>query len=69
MAGQGTNMRVGIVGCGLIGQKRALAAVASGNTVTHAADVDLARAEALLLAARSPGQGVTDWRAVIAARP
>jgi len=69
MAGQGTNMRVGIVGCGLIGQKRALAAVASGNTVTHAADVDLARAEALLLAARSPGQGATDWRAVIAARP
>ena len=38
-------MRIGIIGCGLIGQKRAQAALASGHRVTHAADIETSRAQ------------------------
>jgi len=62
-------MRVGIVGCGLIGRKRALAASASGQAIVSAADVEVARAEALLSEVGSSGQAVRDWRAVISGRP
>ena len=48
-------MRVGIVGCGLIGQKRAKAAAAHGLTIVGAADLDLARAQALLAGAGAAG--------------
>ncbi|MDY3555899.1 Gfo/Idh/MocA family oxidoreductase [Gemmata sp. JC717] len=40
-------MRVGIVGCGLIGGKRAKSLAALGHTVAAAADVTLERAQAL----------------------
>ncbi len=65
-------MRVGIVGCGLIGQKRAKAAAAHGLTIVGAADLDLARAQALLAGAGAAGAGgfaTTDAGAVIAAQP
>lgn len=58
-------MRVGIVGCGLIGGKRAKAALDGGHAVVAVADLDRARAEAL---AKITGAAVAeDWRAVIAA--
>ena len=54
--------RVAIVGCGLIGQKRAKAL--AGARLTACADVQLPRAQAL--AATSPGAFATaDWRAAI----
>jgi predicted dehydrogenase len=56
-------MRIGIVGCGLIGDKRA--AAARGHDIVAVADPDRERAESL--AARHGGAVVADWRAVIAA--
>jgi len=64
--------RVGIVGCGLIGQKRAKAAKDHGLEIVVAADLDLGRAQALLKGVGPAGAGglaTTDWTAVIAARP
>jgi predicted dehydrogenase len=58
-------MRLGIVGCGLIGQKRADAA--RRHHVVAVADTDRARAEAL--AARTGATASTDWRTVIDAAP
>ena len=59
-------MRVGIVGCGFIGEKRAKAALAAGCQIGMVADIDRARAEGL--AARSGCDRVTtDWRGVAAA--
>ncbi len=56
--------RVGIVGCGLIGQKRA--AALGGARLVACADVDEGRARAL--AARAPGcRAGADWRAVATA--
>jgi predicted dehydrogenase len=56
--------RVGIVGCGLIGQKRA--AALEGARLVACADAVAARAEAL--AARHPGaRAGSDWRAVTGA--
>lgn len=40
-------MRFGIVGCGLIGQKRAIAAMAGGHEIVAVADLDSTRSEAL----------------------
>lgn len=60
-------MRVGIIGCGLIGRKRAEAAVAQGHEVVIAVDLDLRRAHDL--AAAFGGRWVGDWREVVAARP
>lgn len=54
-------MRVGIVGCGLIGQKRALAA--AGQQVAIVADLDAGRAARL--AAQVGAAAVADWRAVV----
>lgn len=62
-------MRIGIIGCGLIGQKRAMAAREQGLDVALAADLELARAEAMLRSVGSKGRAVRDWRAVIDARP
>jgi len=53
---------VGIVGCGLIGGKRARA-IGDKARVVACADVDLRRAQAL---AGSEGRACEDWRAVIA---
>ncbi len=56
-------MRVGIVGCGLIGQKRA--AAARDHEIVIVADLDRGRAEAL--AARCGARASADWREVAAA--
>lgn len=56
-------MRLGIVGCGLIGQKRA--AAAKGHEVVLVADLDASRAQAL---ADKTGAAVAkDWQALVAA--
>jgi len=60
-------MRVGIIGCGLIGRKRAEAAVAQGHEVVIAADLDRRRAEDV--AAAYGGRWADDWRQVVTARP
>jgi predicted dehydrogenase len=55
--------RVGIVGCGLIGRKRA--AALAGAQLVACADVDRPRAEGL--AKNAPGAvALTDWRALVA---
>jgi predicted dehydrogenase len=54
-------MKVGIVGCGLIGRKRA--AAARGHDVTLVADVD--RARSLALAQETGAEATTDWRDVV----
>jgi predicted dehydrogenase len=62
-------MRVGIIGCGLIGTKRANAAVARGHEISAAADLDVARARKLLASAGSSGKALSDWKQLIAERP
>lgn len=54
-------MRLGIIGCGLIGQKRA--AAARGHDIVIVADLDPTRAERL--AAASGAKATGDWRAVV----
>ena len=54
-------MRLGIVGCGLIGQKRAAAATA--HQVVVVCDTVFERARAL--AARTGAEAVNDWRKVV----
>lgn len=56
-------MRLGIVGCGLIGQKRA--AAARGHQIALVTDLDPARAEAL--AGKTGARAVQDWQALVAA--
>lgn len=56
-------MRIGIVGCGLIGQKRALAA--ADHQVTVVADLDAGRAARL--AAQVGAAVAPDWQTVVAA--
>jgi predicted dehydrogenase len=58
-------MRIGIVGCGLIGQKRA--AAARGHEIVAVADLDRGRAESL--AERTGAVASTDWRSVVDAAP
>ncbi len=59
-------MRVAIVGCGFIGDKRARAALATGCRITMVADIDRVRAEDL--AGRSGcDRVVSDWRDSVAA--
>lgn len=53
---------VGIVGCGLIGQKRANA-LGQGGRLVACADVNLRRAEAL--AAKSGARAFGDWRELV----
>ena len=63
MSGTKERLRVGIIGCGLIGQKRAKALPAADKLIA-CADVSIDRAQAL---ARSSGAtAVTDWRMVTA---
>lgn len=58
-------MRIGIVGCGLIGQKRAKAL--GQNPLVAVADVNGDRAAAL--ARQYPGcEGMTDWHSLVARR-
>jgi predicted dehydrogenase len=59
----GRSLNVGIVGCGLIGRKRAQAL--GTHRLVAAADVDAARA-AELAAAHSGAKALTDWRALVA---
>lgn len=54
-------MRVGIVGCGLIGQKRA--AAMSADEISMVCDTNLERARSL--AARVGAEAVDDWRKVV----
>ena len=57
-------LRVGIVGCGLIGSRRARIAAAAGDSVVAVADVAFDRAVAL---ARDHGaRAESDWRALVA---
>ena len=58
-------MRIGIVGCGLIGRKRAEAA--RGHEIVAVADLDHGRAEAL--AETCGAAASTDWREIIKAAP
>lgn len=62
MSNVDTALGVGIIGCGLIGQKRAKALGRSGRLVA-CADVDLGRAENL--AKISGGRAFGDWRELI----
>jgi predicted dehydrogenase len=55
---------VGIIGCGLIGQKRAKA-LGSGGRLVACADIDLKRAQSL---AGSGGKAFADWRELLALR-
>lgn len=56
--------RVGVIGCGLIGGRRAATAAAHPSTeVAAVVDPDLARAEAL--ARGVGGRALRDWRAVV----
>jgi predicted dehydrogenase len=52
-----SRLEVGLIGCGLIGQKRAKA-LPMGDKLITCSDVSLARAETLA------AKAVTDWRAV-----
>lgn len=58
-------MRLAIVGCGLIGGKRAAAAVAGGHQIVVVCDRDQARAAQLAEKAKAPA--VTDWREAVQA--
>ena len=57
-------MRVGIIGCGLIGKKRTDAVLAAGDEVVFVSDIDSDRANAL--SAKCEGSHVADdWRAAL----
>jgi predicted dehydrogenase len=56
-------MRLAIVGCGLIGGKRAAAAAAATHEIVVVCDRDIARAEQL--AQRTGARAVSDWREAI----
>jgi predicted dehydrogenase len=59
-------MRIGIIGCGLIGQKRA-ASVERRHRIVGVADLDRGKAEAL--AARTGAAAATEWREVVDQKP
>ncbi len=59
----GTGLRVGVVGAGLIGARRARVAAGAGCEVVVVADIDEGRAKAL--AAEFGAPSTTDWRCVI----
>lgn len=58
------SLGVAIVGCGLIGRKRA--ATLGGARLVACADLDLARAESLARASASGAVATVDWRAAVA---
>jgi predicted dehydrogenase len=57
-------MRVGIVGCGLIGRRRAAVAQELGDHVVAVADIDAARAQQV--AQENDCAWTTDWQEVVA---
>src|SRR3954469_19070998 len=57
-------MRVGIVGCGLIGNKR-LKAIGKDDRLVAAADSNLARAQQLALSASGTAVATADWRELV----
>ena len=57
-------MRVVVVGCGLIGTRRATVAHAAGDEVRAVVDLDLSRAQAL--ATQVGARAATDWREAVA---
>jgi predicted dehydrogenase len=57
------SLRIGIVGCGLIGRRRAAVAREAGHRVVAVADVDAAKAAAL--AQESGAEPLSDWRRLI----
>jgi predicted dehydrogenase len=61
--------RVAIVGCGLIGDKRAHAALAAGCRIVSVADVDRPRAEQLARRLGSSAAVLTDYREVPSSAP
>ena len=72
MVAGGTIETFGVIGCGLIGARRATAAAAQGLSLLGAADLDADRAASLFGASRrlAPGaRAIGDWREVVAARP
>ncbi len=60
--------RVAVIGCGLIGQKRAEAALAAGCTIVALADINRQRAEDLARQVRATAV-MTDFREVSACEP
>jgi predicted dehydrogenase len=60
---------VGIIGCGLIGLRRAKAARSLGGIVVAAADTARNRAEELLHSVGSTALPATDWRDVVSRKP
>jgi predicted dehydrogenase len=56
------SLRVGVVGCGLIGKRRALVARELGDSVTVVADLDVSRATKV--ADELGCEAVTDWQKV-----
>jgi len=56
-------MRIGIIGCGLIGKRRAIVAREMGDSVVMVADIDAARAQQV--AAECGSAWSTDWHDVI----
>jgi len=56
-------MKIGVVGCGLMGSRRAAVASELGEKVVLVADVDSARAQGL--AEKSGGKWSADWREVV----
>ncbi|MFN9456004.1 MAG: Gfo/Idh/MocA family protein [Acidobacteriota bacterium] len=63
VSGMAPGFGIGIVGCGLIGQKRA-AAAGPGGRVVACADVNRERAEQL--AAKWGARSFLDWRELVA---
>lgn len=61
-------MRVGIVGCGLIGNKRAKAIIKNGDSVIWAVDTDEARASSLCIA-NGVGHFGSDYKLMDADKP
>ena len=62
MSETGWRLGIGLIGCGLIGQKRAKA-LPTADKLIACADVSMNRAEALAKAFGA--KAVTDWRAVV----
>jgi predicted dehydrogenase len=61
--GSQTKMKIGIIGCGLIGRKRALSAQRLGLTIELVADTNIGRAQAL--ATDFGARSTTRWEEVI----
>lgn len=58
-----TGFKIGVIGCGLIGKRRAQVAQAAGDDVVLVADIDPDRARAA--AANTESEWTTDWQSVV----